>query len=88
MKKMRRLIPAFAMLMVAAIMLSTASFAWFTMGTHATATGMQVTATSGSSLLIIDGDGEGTIVNKFLQADNSVEFTSPQSPLVPSIVGP
>ena len=84
MKKMRRLIPAFAMLMVAAIMLSTASFAWFTMGTHATATGMYVTATSGSSLLIVDGDGDGTIVNKFLQADSSVEFTSPTGALVPA----
>ena len=30
MKKMRRLIPAIAMLLVSAVMLSTASFAWFT----------------------------------------------------------
>ena len=52
MKKMRRLIPAFAMLMVAAIMLSTASFAWFTMNEQVTASGMQIQAKSTGSLII------------------------------------
>lgn len=52
MKKMRKLIPAFAMLMVSAIMLSTASFAWFSSNTKVTATGMQVQATSSGGLAI------------------------------------
>lgn len=52
MKKMRRMIPAFAMLMVAAIMLSTASYAWFTMNEQVTASGMQVQAKAAGSLLI------------------------------------
>lgn len=52
MKKMRRLIPAVAMLMVAAVMLSTASFAWFTMNTKVTASGMQLQAEASSSLVI------------------------------------
>ena len=52
MKKMRKLIPAFAMLMVAAIMMPTASYAWFSMGTKATATGMQVQAKASGNLLI------------------------------------
>ena len=52
MKKMRRLIPAIAMLLVSAVMLSTASFAWFTMNEQVTATGMTVTAQSAGNLVI------------------------------------
>lgn len=54
MKKMRKLIPAFAMLLVSAIMMSTASFAWFTMNEEVTATGMQVQAQAAGSLIIDD----------------------------------
>ena len=52
MKKMRRLIPAIAMLLVSAVMLSTASFAWFTMNSQVEATGMQIQAEASSSLVI------------------------------------
>ena len=75
MKKMRRLIPAIAMLLVSAVMLSTASFAWFTMSTEAKATGMQVTATAGSSLLILNKD-DGVTVNNFLTAGGTAEFSA------------
>lgn len=52
MKKMRKLLPAFAMLLVSAIMMSTASFAWFTMNSEVTATGMKVQAQSAGGLVI------------------------------------
>lgn len=52
MKKMRRMIPALCMLLVSAIMLSTASYAWFTMNEQVTATGMQVQAKATGSLVI------------------------------------
>lgn len=52
MKKMRKIIPAFAMLMVAAIMMSTASFAWFTMSASVTAEGMQVKAQAAGGLVM------------------------------------
>lgn len=52
MKKMRRLIPAIAMLLVSAVMLSTASFAWFTMNSEVEATGMTVQAKSDGSMVI------------------------------------
>lgn len=64
MKKMRRLIPAFAMLLVAATMLSTASFAWFTMNESVTATGMQVKAKASGNLLISE--------NKMSAADQAI----------------
>lgn len=74
MKKMRKLIPAFSMLLVAAIMLSTASYAWFTMSTKATAEGMKVKATASSSLLIVDAT-EAPELTDFKEADGSVVYS-------------
>ena len=51
-KTNRKLIPAVAMLLVSAIMLSTSSFAWFSMNKQADVNNMQVTATANSNLLI------------------------------------
>lgn len=52
MKVFRKLIPSFIMLLISAIMLSTASYAWFSMNTAVTATNMSVKATTGPSLVI------------------------------------
>ena len=49
---MKKLIPALALLLVSAVMLGTSSFAWFSMNTEVTATGMSVTAQAPTSLLI------------------------------------
>ena len=73
MKKMRRLIPAIAMLLVSAVMLSTASFAWFTISTEAEVTGMSVAATASSSLLITDA------TDKFTSAVGTVDISSQNS---------
>ena len=81
MKKMRRLIPAFAMLLIAATMLSTASFAWFTMSTNVTASGMQIQAQADSSLVI---SREPLTYNSGLA---SVDFAAPVKKLVPMTYG-
>ncbi|MBQ9797846.1 MAG: hypothetical protein IJW50_09015 [Clostridia bacterium] len=60
MKKMRKLLPAFAMLLVSAIMMSTASFAWFSMNEQVTATGMSVQAKAAGNLLISTAPLTGT----------------------------
>ena len=60
MKKMRKLIPAFAMLMVSAIMLSTASFAWFSANVTAKATGMNIQAQTSGGLAIATWTVPGT----------------------------
>lgn len=52
MKLSRRLIPAFAMLLVSAVLMSTASFAWFSINDVVIADGMAITATADSSLVI------------------------------------
>ena len=54
MKKFKKLIPAFCMLLVSAILLGSSTYAWFSMNKTVTATGMQVTAKSNSSYLLID----------------------------------
>ena len=54
MKKMRKLIPAISMLLIATIMLSTATFAWFTMNEQVTATGMNIQAQGDASMIISD----------------------------------
>ncbi len=53
MKNARKLIPAIAMLLVATVMMSTASFAWFSMNRDVTATGMSVTAKANAQFLLI-----------------------------------
>lgn len=52
MKLTRKLIPAFAMLLVAAVMMTTASFAWFSMNGSVVTGNMNVTATTPASLEI------------------------------------
>ena len=52
MKKMRKLIPAFCMLLLSAVMLSTSTFAWFSMNTKVSATSMTVQAKASKNLLI------------------------------------
>ena len=53
MKMTRKLIPAFVMLIVSAIMLSTASFAWFATNREVTANNMSVTANASIKFLHI-----------------------------------
>lgn len=53
MKMTRKLIPAFVMLIVSAIMLSTASFAWFATNRNVSANNMSVTANANTKFLHI-----------------------------------
>lgn len=66
MKMTRKLIPAFVMLIVSAIMLSTASFAWFATNRTVSANNMSVTANGNTKFLHIStqaNDGFSTQVN-------------------------
>ena len=82
MKKMRKLLPAFAMLLVSAVMMSTASFAWFSMGTTATASGMQVKATASSSLIISHTADLGV----FKSADQAIAWGTAIAPGVDAVL--
>lgn len=61
MKKFKKLIPALCMLLVSAVMLGTTTFAWFSMNDKANVSGMQITAkTNDTYLLISDTKTEAT----------------------------
>ncbi len=77
MKKFMKLIPAFVMLLVSAILVSTATYAWFSMNTTVTATGMSVTAQTQGNLLISKTGVSGTyaIDPISLAEDTPVAFT-------------
>lgn len=49
---MKKLIPAVVMLLISAVVLSTASYAWFSVGTSVTATGLSVKADAPASISI------------------------------------
>lgn len=50
---MKKLIPAICMTLIAAALFATSTFAWFSMNTQVTATGMQVVAKSDNTFLLI-----------------------------------
>ncbi|MBO4734554.1 MAG: hypothetical protein J5662_08760 [Clostridia bacterium] len=51
--KMKKLIPALCMLLISALLLGTSTYAWFSMNTTVTATGMTITAKSDDTYLLI-----------------------------------
>lgn len=61
MKKFKKLIPALCMLLISAVLMGTSTYAWFSMNKSVKAEGMQVTAQSNSTyLLIATGDANKT----------------------------
>ena len=54
MKFTRKIVPALALLIVSAVLMTTATFAWFSMNTRVTATGMQMDTEAGDNVLISD----------------------------------
>ena len=71
MKNFKKLIPAFAMLLVSAIILGSSTFAWFSMNTQVTATSMQVKAVAEDGLLIKNELDADTAANWQMSADAS-----------------
>ena len=59
----KKLLPAIGMLAISAAMLSTATYAWFTMNKTVSVTGMQVNTTVGSNLLISHDTTAGNAAN-------------------------
>ena len=57
MNKFKKLVPAICMLLVSAVLMGTSTYAWFSMNTSVTATGMQIQAKSDTTYLMI-GSGE------------------------------
>lgn len=60
----KKLIPAVAMLTTSAVMLSTATYAWFTMSREVEVTGIKLTATTPQTIEISLGDGTGNTLKE------------------------
>ena len=77
----KTILPALAMLIVAAVMLSTASYAWFAMSNEVSATNMSVSIKSDSSFLmiskasVVDPDGSKT-ATEILDAVRDEQLTA------------
>ena len=75
MKLSRRLIPAIAMLMVSAVLMSTASFAWFSMNDEVTATGISVTAQAPTASLLISQSQNTDYVSAIALTNENTSLT-------------
>ena len=62
MKKFKKLIPALCMLLISAVLMGTSTYAWFSMNKTVTAEGMQVTAKSNSTYLLIGNVNNATTI--------------------------
>ena len=72
----KNLIPAVAMFTASAVMLSTATYAWFTMNKEVEVTGLKMTATAGKSLEISLGEIDGAAHTNNAPAYNSESWKS------------
>ncbi len=72
MKKFKKLIPAFCMLLVSAVMLGSSTFAWFSMNNKVAANGMSVEAKANTMYAVIAKEADletGKIAANYTQAD-------------------
>lgn len=82
---MKKLIPAIVMLLVSAVVLSTASYAWFSTTQSVTAEGMSVKATAPSSILISGFTGDNTTTTDgWTEFSSNVTFTGSTALLSPT----
>ena len=73
---MKKLIPALCMLLVAAALLGTSTYAWFSMNTEVEATGMSVKAASDAASLVIANTAGGTFAAD-VEADEAITTIKP-----------
>ena len=78
MKLRRKLVPAMALLLVSVMMMSTTTYAWFSINKTATAKGMQVQATAAQNLMISTGQ-----IGPWLTEINNVLAATTMIPTAP-----
>lgn len=89
MNSMKKIIPALCLLLVSAMLLGTSTYAWFSMNTTVTATGMVVKAQATSTLLIDTASAKnttGTAIGKLSggASTKATTATAPESGLMPT----
>lgn len=76
---MKRLIPAIALLLISAVLMSTASYAWFTLNTLVTATDMKVEAKTSQNLVISNVNTASTFKETAAATNNTKAELNPVS---------
>ena len=88
MKTTRKLFPALAMLLLAAVMMSTATYAWFSMNTTVTASGMSVKAEVNETFLLIsnnvDAKNDPTVIQNAQGDKTKVTINEAATAVYPS----
>ena len=72
MKKFKKLVPAFCMLLLSAVMLASGTYAWFSVNDRVSATGMEVTAEANTKFLVIKNELTG---GKFVATGDDITAT-------------
>lgn len=72
---MKKLIPAIVLLLVSAIVMSTASYAWFSMNRTVEAVNMQVKATAGASLVITNKADKSFTAGTVSVEESAIDIT-------------
>ena len=78
-KKWKEIRSAVTMMLVMVAMLSTATYAWFTLGSSATVSGLEMTATTSSGLLVSTNQSDWS--NAIKLPPDGVADTTPKSPV-------
>ena len=84
MKNTRKLIPAIAMLLVSAVMMSTASFAWFTMNSTVKADSISMTAVAPASLWIAQNENTPAWDSTVTLVNENTSYTGAYVPVHPA----
>lgn len=83
----KKLIPAAAMLCISAAMLATSTYAWFTMNTEVSVTGLTTKAKAEDGLVIAAYTSNGTVApldSAYKQSDTAYDVTSDSKLLLPT----
>lgn len=83
MKKFQKLIPAFCLLLVSAVLMGTSTFAWFSMNKTVKATGMTISAKSDSVYLVINTGASFNKAGTEKEATSTVEAGKKLYPVAP-----
>lgn len=89
MTKFKKIIPALCMLLISAVLMGTSTYAWFSMNTTVSATGMQVAAKTDNAFLIIKAgttlEGQATTATGTVNA--SLKPVKPATKLTSENIG-
>lgn len=83
MKKFKKLIPAFCMLLISAMLMGTSTYAWFSMNKTVTATGMELKAKSDSIYLVINAGADFDKTNTKAEATSQIDAAKELYPVAP-----